>query len=116
MMSCMAASSSGVTMGTGEYAPMPPVFGPRSPSNARLWSWAVAMQCALPSLTNASIEHSGPVRHFSMSTVLPESPNAPSKQERTASSASSSSSATTTPLPAARPSAFTTMGAPSSRT
>ena len=26
----------GVTTGAGEYAPMPPVFGPRSPSSRRL--------------------------------------------------------------------------------
>ena len=44
IMCIMFASSSSVTMGTGEYTPMPPVFGPRSPSKARLWSWAVAMQ------------------------------------------------------------------------
>ena len=30
---CKAA---GVTTGAGEYAPMPPVFGPRSPSSCRL--------------------------------------------------------------------------------
>ena len=30
------------TNGTGVYAPIPPVFGPWSPSNARLWSCAVA--------------------------------------------------------------------------
>ena len=34
------------TNGTGEYAPMPPVFGPLSPSNTRLWSCAVANGCA----------------------------------------------------------------------
>ena len=32
----------GVTIGAGEYAPMPPVFGPWSPSSRRLWSWLVA--------------------------------------------------------------------------
>ena len=32
----------GVTTGAGEYAPMPPVFGPWSPSRRRLWSWLVA--------------------------------------------------------------------------
>ena len=36
-------STSGVTTGAGEYAPMPPVFGPRSPSSRRLWSWLVAI-------------------------------------------------------------------------
>ncbi len=38
----MRRSTSGVTTGAGEYAPMPPVFGPRSPSSRRLWSWLVA--------------------------------------------------------------------------
>lgn len=74
------------------------------------------MQCALPPETNASSEHSGPVRHSSTSTLEPAEPNAPSKQLRTAFSATSMVSATTTPLPAARPSAFTTTGAPSSCT
>src|ERR1700756_1720588 len=31
--------TSGVTTGAGEYAPMPPVLGPWSPSKMRLWSW-----------------------------------------------------------------------------
>src|SRR5437016_6036083 len=38
----MRSWSAGVTIGVGEQAPMPPVFGPRSPSRARLWSWEVA--------------------------------------------------------------------------
>src|SRR2546426_175583 len=32
----------GVTTGAGEYAPMPPVLGPASPSRRRLWSCLVA--------------------------------------------------------------------------
>ncbi len=32
----MRACSAGVTIGAGEYAPMPPVLGPRSPSCNRL--------------------------------------------------------------------------------
>ena len=41
-MSCsMASRSFGVTTSAGEYAPMPPVFGPVSPSPIRLWSWEV---------------------------------------------------------------------------
>ena len=36
------ACTAGVTTGAGEYAPMPPVFGPWSPSSSRLWSWLVA--------------------------------------------------------------------------
>ena len=69
----------------------------------------------LPSV-KASSEHSGPVSISSMTTVLPASPKVPPKHSRTASSACSSSVATMTPLPAARPSAFTTSGAPCSRT
>ncbi len=38
----MRASTWEVTTGGGEYAPIPPVFGPRSPSKARLWSCAAA--------------------------------------------------------------------------
>ena len=65
----------------------------------------------------ASTVTSGPTMHSSMTTVLPESPNLwPSIISRTAVSASSTVEATTTPLPRARPSAFTTMGAPSART
>src|SRR5437899_2049789 len=36
--SMTARSSSGVTSGEGEYAPMPPVLGPVSASPSRLWS------------------------------------------------------------------------------
>src|SRR5436190_412142 len=36
--SMTARSSAGVTSGDGEYAPMPPVLGPVSPSPRRLWS------------------------------------------------------------------------------
>ncbi len=69
----------------------------------------------LPSVKASSV-HSGPVSISSMTTVLPAAPNAPSKHSCTACRASSSVSATTTPLPAARPSALTTTGAPCSRT
>ena len=57
---------------------------------------------------------SGPVIHSSMTTLAPAWPNLrPSIMERTASWASATVWATITPLPRARPSAFTTMGAPS---
>ncbi|VWL93240.1 Uncharacterised protein [Collinsella intestinalis] len=112
----ISACSSSVTIGTGLYTPMPPVLGPRSPSRARLWSWEVAMgRTALPSVKASSV-HSGPVSISSITTVLPAAPNAPSKHSCTACRASSRVRATTTPLPAARPSAFTTTGAPCSRT
>ncbi len=48
----------------------------------------------------------------SSTTVLEASPNAPSRKARSVSSASASLSASTTPFPAARPSAFRTMGRP----
>ncbi len=41
------AWTSGVTTGAGEYAPMPPVFGPSSPSRSRLWSWLEASASTL---------------------------------------------------------------------
>ncbi len=93
------------TCGTGEYAPMPPVFGPTSPSPSRLKS------CAAPSGTtrrpseSANSETSGPSSSSSMTTPWPSA--------STAGSAASSSSAvrhTNTPLPAARPSDLTTHG------
>ena len=55
---------------------------------------------------------SRPVMHSSISTRAPDAPKRPSSiMARTASRASSSVCATTTPLPSARPSALTTMGA-----
>ena len=87
---------------------MPPVLGPRSPSKARLWSWAVAMRRIVEPLTKASSEHSGPVRPSSITTTEPAAPKWPPKHSSTAARASSRSLATTTPLPAARPSALTT--------
>lgn len=36
----------GVMMGAGEYAPIPPVFGPVSPSPTALWSWTAAKRSA----------------------------------------------------------------------
>ncbi len=70
------------------------------------------MQKHLPALTNASMLHSGPLKHSSSKTRLPASPNAPLKHAFMASFASATVCATTTPLPAAKPSAFTTTGAP----
>ena len=65
----------------------------------------------------ASTVTSGPVMHSSMTTLAPAWPNLWSPiMDRTACWASSTVWATTTPLPRARPSAFTTMGAPCSAT
>ena len=37
-LAATSASCASVRNGVGEYVPMPPVFRPRSPSSARLWS------------------------------------------------------------------------------
>ena len=56
---------------------------------------------------------SSPVRNSSMTTRCPASPKAfPASMSLTAALASSMVCARITPLPAARPSALTTMGAP----
>ena len=55
---------------------------------------------------------SRPGRNSSITTSAPASPKAPSNIMAMASSASRTVLATTTPLPAARPSALTTIGAP----
>ena len=97
---------------------MPPVFGPVSPSPTRLWS------CADPK------QQQRPRRRTARTATLPRRPGIPrsrpphptrqksfwSIMASIAAKASSSVAATTTPLPAARPSAFTTIGAPRRRT
>ena len=94
--------------GSGEYAPIPPVFGPSSPSCRRLKSCAgLSARTVSPSLRKKS-DTSGPDRNSSTST--PPVPRYSAAWAR----AASRSSVTMTPLPAARPSAFTTCGAPNS--
>ena len=113
---CVAVASS--TIGTGEYAPIPPVFGPVSPSPTRFASCATSSsaQLPLPSVT-ANTLTSGPSSTSSTTTVDPAGPKVPSTSDaRMASAASARSAATVTPLPAARPSAFTTARPPSSST
>ena len=112
MRSCTTAS----TTGAGEYAPIPPVFGPVSPSPAALWSWEDASATASPPPTAQMKLASSPARNSSTTILRPASPNArPESISPAAASASSSECATTTPLPAARPSALTTIGAPCPR-
>src|SRR2546423_1232488 len=107
------ACSFGVTIGAGEYAPMPPVFGPWSPSRKRLWSWLVASgRAVLPSARTMKLA-SSPARNSSMTTRLPAAPRSLAFiSESIAAFASAMLAATTTPLPAARPSALITIGAP----
>ena len=96
---------------------MPPVLGPLSPFAARLWSWLVAKGSTLLPSTITINEASSPSKNSSTTTRLPASPKAlPASMSRMASSASCSVIATITPLPAARPSALITIGAPFSRT
>jgi hypothetical protein len=86
-----------------------------------LWSWLVASATtSWPSLTTMKLA-SSPCRNCSMTTRAPATLCAtPSTLSRRimsmAACASSSVIATTTPLPAARPSALMTMGAPSAST
>src|SRR5436190_23947331 len=90
---------------TGEYEPMPPVFGPVSPSNARLKSRADGNGSAFAPSQRANTEISVPSNNSSTTNISPS--------DETAGSAASSSSwvrQTNTPLPAARPSALTTHG------
>ena len=97
---------------------MPPVLGPWSPLSRRLWSWLVASASTLrPSAITMKLA-SSPVRKASTTTravslpsLLPPVKSSP-RNWSTAAWASATVWATTTPLPAARPSAFTTMGAP----
>ena len=95
---------------------MPPVLGPLSPSPTRLWSWLVAMGSTVSPSTMTMKLASSPSRNSSITTRAPASPKAlASSMSRTAASASARVMATITPLPAARPSALITMGAPCSR-
>ncbi len=61
-------------------------------------------------------EASSPVMNSSITTSAPAPPKAPPNISSMAASASASSIATITPLPAASPSALTTIGAPCART
>ncbi len=92
---------------------MPPVLGPRSPSKMRLWSWLEASGSTLRPSTMTMKLASSPSRNSSITTRRASSPGPlPASMASIAPWASAGISATTTPLPAARPSAFTTMGAP----
>ena len=87
---------------------MPPVFGPSSPSRARLKSCAgESARTVSPSLMKNS-ETSGPERNSSIRTE-PDG-----RYVSACASAAARSPVTITPLPAASPSAFTTCGAPKS--
>ena len=70
---------------------MPPVLGPRSPSNTVLWSCAPASgRMAAPSVT-AKKDASSPSMNSSTTTLAPAAPKAPDSRQR-ASAASASGS------------------------
>ena len=90
---------------------MPPVLGPASPSPTRLKSWAGARATARVPSQTAKTDTSGPVIPSSMTTVRPASPNAaPDSFAPHVGLGLGEVSVTSTPLPAARPSVFTTQG------
>ena len=92
---------------------MPPVFGPSSPSPMRLKSCAAGSGTATSPAHSASSETSGPSSRSSITSRRPASPRVPATRKVDAArSASSASSQTTTPLPAASPSALTTTRPP----
>src|SRR5881394_4180269 len=53
---------------TGQYAPMPPVLGPVSPSPSRLWSCAAGRTTSCSPSVSASTESSSPSRKSSTTT------------------------------------------------
>src|SRR4051812_42661966 len=79
---------------------MPPVFGPASPSSARLKSCAGCSGTTVTPSVTANSDTSGPLRYSSITTRSPAA----------WAIASSRSDVTTTPLPAASPSCLTTYG------
>ncbi len=93
----------------GETVPMPPVFGPLSPSSARLWSCTEAIGTTREPSEKTRNDTSSPSRNSSITTFAPAEPNFLSPMIcSTTARASAWSPTTTVPLPAARPSAFTT--------
>src|SRR5579875_2093749 len=82
---------------------MPPVFGPWSPSRARLKSRAGSSGTAAAPSVTANSDTSGPSRNSSITAV---------PHHRACALAASMSAVTTTPLPAASPSCLTTYGGP----
>jgi hypothetical protein len=90
---------------------MPPVLGPVSPSPIRLKSCAGARGTARRPSHTTSSDSSGPIMPSSITTVRPASPkDSPASLARRSASASARVGATSTPLPAAKPSVFTTQG------
>ena len=105
--STMRCTPSAGSQSSGAYAPMPPVFGPSSLSNTRLWSCAGCNGTTVSPSTRQNKLTSGPSRNDSNSTGLP-----PDRTSFAWAMAAARSCVTTTPLPAARPSSLTTQFGP----
>ena len=112
--SCMIRlCPSSVRLVVGETVPMPPVFGPLSPSSARLWSCTDAIGTTREPSENTRNDTSSPSRNSSITTRAPALPNfRPPMISSTAARPSAASCTISVPLPAASPSALTTKGKP----
>ncbi len=100
------SASASPSQPTGENAPIPPVFGPVSPSPIRLKSCAAPSATARRPSQSAKTDASRPSSSSSTTTGPPSAAAA-----RRPSSSSAAVRQTKTPFPAASPSAFTTHGA-----
>ena len=86
------------------------MLGPLSFSLRRLWSCAVGRRIYFSPSHKAKTETSGPWIFSSRTTTFPDLPNLPLKIDSAALKHSSFELGIKTPLPEARPSAFTTSG------
>ena len=105
-----------VSSGDGLTAPIPPVLGPSSPLNALLWSLALASQITSSESMSAKADSSAPQMHSSTIIVSLAAPKPPESIISIVSKACFFVLQTTTPFPAARPSALTTHSEPISST
>ena len=88
---------------------MPPVFGPRSPSKMRLWSWAAAsIRTRSPSVKQMQLASGPSIRSSTTTRARPHRGSARAAWRGAPPPPRPASPQTTTPLPAASPSAFTT--------
>src|SRR5512132_4406545 len=101
----VSTSSLTSTPGAGEYEPIPPVFGPTSPSKARLKSCTAGSGTAFTPSESAHTDTSGPSSSSSITSGWPSAAAVGS-----AASSSSCVRHTKTPFPAASPSALITHG------
>ena len=110
ILSVIIFSSPAVSRDASVIVPMPPVLGPVSPSPMRLWSRTGGISAKSSPSTNISSDTSLPTRHSSRTILSAAAVPTSAAISLIAAIASARFAATTTPLPAARPSAFTTTG------